>query len=467
LNGKTEQLVKQTDDQMDLLKLIILLISLSGLTSCVTYHPKFLNDDTPKKPLTALDKDILIQRAAALHQSRLPPLQLDFTKPLTARELAVIAVLVNPDLKALRAKEGVAHAQVFDAGLLPDPQFNWSFDHPLHQTSPPTNPLTNAFNLGLSWDIGALVTRSTKLKIATLHCQQTHYDVAWQEWLLANQAELLAIRTYFLQQQVYLTRQATTDARLFLQATERSLQKHDVKIDEYGLRQTAYLDLQDQLQTLQRTLEKTKLQLNQVLGLYPAEKIRMNIHPMIVPHLNADELYDEASEARLDLIALQVGYASQEAEIYQAVLGQFPHFNLGISRARDPGDVNTIGSILSFDIPLFNRNRGNIAIAYATREQLYQEYNARLHQTRADIAALVADLNQIRKAEKILKRELPGVRNTERIMRQGLKKGNITQITYQDVRSSLFNKELKLLMLKQDAAEQMIALQIALGKLIE
>jgi outer membrane protein TolC len=87
-----------------------------------------------------------------------------------------------------------------------------------------------------------------------------------------------------------------------------------------------------------------------------------------------------------------------------------------------------------------------------------------LHQTKADIAILVADLNHLRQTERILAQELPGMRKTERIMREGLRNGNITQITYQDIRSTLFNKELKLLMLEQDAAEQMIALQIAIGK---
>ncbi|MEO8821074.1 MAG: TolC family protein, partial [Ginsengibacter sp.] len=119
----------------------------------------------------------------------------------------------------------------------------------------------------------------------------------------------------------------------------------------------------------------------------------------------------------------------------------------------------------SFDIPVFNRNQGIIAIAKATREQLNLEYQARLHQAQADIAALVADLQLISQTEQILETALPRTRHAEQVMAEGLKTGDITEIAYQSVRADLFNKELRLLVLKQNRAEQMIALQIALGRL--
>jgi cobalt-zinc-cadmium efflux system outer membrane protein len=451
---------------MDVGKLTLLFIFCIALTGCIGYQPKPLNDTILTKN-EILNKNTLIDKAAKLHHPRIPAIQLDFSKPLTAQELAVIAVLLNSDLKALRAKEGVAQAQVFEAGLLPDPQLSIAFDHPLYQTNPPTIGLTNAYNLGLSWDIIGIITRHLKLKKTQTLYQQTHYDVAWQEWLIANQAELLATRIYYLKQQLHLAQQATLSAKRLLDVTQSNLQRHDARIDELGLRQSTYLDLQDQTQTLNRALLKTQAQLNQTLGLYPYEEVSIGIkNTTIPPHLNANDVYNEARLCRLDFIALRAGYASEEAQLYQAVLGQFPHFNLGISRARDVSDINTAGINLSFDLPLFNRNRGVIAIAQATRDQLYQEYIARLHQTQTDIAILVTDLNQIRKAKMILALELPSMRKTEQLMHHGLKEGNITLIAYEDMRASLFNKELKLLLLQQDAAEQMIALQIAQGKLL-
>src|ERR1700687_2090637 len=118
---------------MDLFKRIVLSFFIALLISCVSYSPKPLRGAEFKKQLIIVDQNVLIQEAIQPRHPSIPTIKLDFSKPLTAEELRVIAVLVNPTLKALRAKEGVARAQVFDAGLLPNPQFNGSYDQPLHQ----------------------------------------------------------------------------------------------------------------------------------------------------------------------------------------------------------------------------------------------------------------------------------------------------------------------------------------------
>ena len=120
--------------------------------------------------------------------------------------------------------------------------------------------------------------------------------------------------------------------------------------------------------------------------------------------------------------------------------------------------------MLTFDIPIINRNRGEIAIAKATREQLYQEYVARLNQTRSDIATLIADLEIVHREEEIIRKQLPEMEKAERLMREGVSKGNITLITYESVLTSLLTNQLRLLTLQQTTTEQMIGLQIAVGK---
>lgn len=50
-----------------------------------------------------------------------------------------------------------------------------------------------------------------------------------------------------------------------------------------------------------------------------------------------------------------------------AVLAQFPALNVGLTRARDTSGLYTVGFGLSLSPPIFNRNRGNIAIEDATR----------------------------------------------------------------------------------------------------
>lgn len=432
----------------------------SLLVGCISYHPEPL-PSPQSNSLAAPDKNTITHAAALPQNPRLPPVQLDFSKPLTLQELAIIAVIVNPDLQALRSKVGVASAQVFAAGLLPDPKLTATYGWLLN----PGPGLTNGYSVELDWDVFSLLTRQLKIKSATAQYQQTRYDVAWQEWLIANQTQILASRVYFTERQLAFAKKNAFDAKQLLTITMRNLQRHDAKIDEFGLRQTSYLDLSDQLQILNRSLTKNYLQLNQTLGLPPTEKLALGIEPISIPkNLNVNVLFNQAQTNRLDLIALRAGYTSKELQLHQAVIEQFPQITLGIARATDTTNVPTLGPVVMLNLPIFNRNRGVIAIAAATREQLYQEYRARLFQTRADIAALVADLQRIDQEEGLLKRALPKARETELLMRAGLDSGNISLVSYENVRASLFNKEIKLLTLEQDAAEQMINLQLAVGR---
>lgn len=56
--------------------------------------------------------DIIAQRAIHLHHPMLRPITLDPRQPLSPQEAAVLAVLVNPNLTALRDRIGVSSAQL-------------------------------------------------------------------------------------------------------------------------------------------------------------------------------------------------------------------------------------------------------------------------------------------------------------------------------------------------------------------
>jgi outer membrane protein, heavy metal efflux system len=344
---------------------------LPGLfAGCAGYHPKPLNDPGLDPLITPPDQAQLAQAAASLRHPKLRPITIDFSKGLTEEALGVIAVLVSPELKSLRAQEQVAEAQVFAAGLLPDPQFSGSLDFP---TGGATG-LVTAYTLGLSWDIASLVTKPIEQRIAKAQAQQVHYGVAWQEWLLAHQARLLARRVAFLQRQSELARQAADIAAHLLEVTRHNREQGDVKIDEVGLRQVAYLDAHDRAPGFAREVEKARQELNQTLGLPPSEQFSLApIEVIPLRHANGNDLFASARRQRLDLIALQAGYENQETSLYRATLGQYPGFSIGFGAARDTSNIITRGGNLSLDIPIFNRNRGNIGVAAATREQLYRE----------------------------------------------------------------------------------------------
>ena len=91
------------------------------------------------------------------------------------------------------------------------------------------------------------------------------------------------------------------------------------------------------------------------------------------------------------------------------------------------------------------------------------EHAARLQQTRADIATLVADIQRIEQERLPLLQELPELVREENVLSVAAQNHDVTLINYETVRASLLDKQLKLLSLEQALAEQQVALQISVG----
>jgi outer membrane protein TolC len=428
------------------------------LCGCASYTPLPLSNSDVEQALKSPDRAALVSAAATLQHPRLAPVTLDFSKPLTPDELAVIAVIASPDLKALRAQQDVAQAQVFAAGLLPDPQLSLGLDHPI------TPGFTNAYTAGLGLDIGALFVRSKTVDTAQAAAQQVRLDIAWQEWLTAGQARLLAVRIASLQQAVQLTQDSRRIADRALARSLTAAERGDLKADEVELRRIAAADADDRALTVARNLATARQDLNRLLGLAPDSALTLaDIAAPADAHLNASALFERARDERLDLQAFAAGYQSQEIAVRRAVLGQYPRLMLTLNRARDTSAVNTFGPAISLDLPLWNRNRGAIRVAEADRSRLRAEYEARLFNTRADIAALVDNINREQAQLDQLAQQLPALRRISRNFSAAAQRGDVTATAAETAHASLLDKELMLGGLRQSIAEQRIALELNVG----
>ena len=106
---------------------------------------------------------------------------------------------------------------------------------------------------------------------------------------------------------------------------------------------------------------------------------------------------------------MREGYLSQESQVRRAVATSIPLPQLNWNRARDTGSIWSRGPGIGFSLPLWNRGRGDIRIATATRNQLAAEYSARVYQTRGDIAAARTDLAAIEAQRRALAAEIPSL----------------------------------------------------------
>jgi outer membrane protein TolC len=428
-----------------------------GLAACAS---------APERPLQPAADAMLAQPdlaglardASTLKHPRLTPVEIDPAKPLTPEEIGLIAVVASPDLKAARAKAGVAEAQVFDAGLLPDPTLTLGADKLLSGPD-----MFNAWLVQIVQDLAALRDRPTALEQARQAARQVRLDIAWQEWQTAGQARLLAVRIAALERIAAIDAATKANADDMLQRVLAAAARGDVKADDVEARRIAAADAADKAAQAAKDLDAARQDLDKLLGLRPDTQVAIaEVQPMPSP-VDAEGLFRRARAQRLDLVALEAGYASQKAAVRKAILDAFPTLQLTVSRAQDTSNNQTLGGQVSFTLPVWNANRGGIRIAEATQDQLRAEYAARVFTTRGDIAELVSGLRLEERERAEVQAQLGPLATLAAATEAAARRGDVSLATATTARQSVNDKALLAATLDQAIGEQQVALAIAVG----
>lgn len=427
-----------------------------GLSSCASYAPLPLGDG---RGVPAVAQLAAPTAGMPLPMPAMHPF--DPSDGLDVTETAMLAVANSPALKLKHGELGVARAQAFAAGLLPDPQLSFGEDFLRHAGG----GLTSAFNVGLSTDIGTLLTRSSRLAVVRSQAGQVNLDLLWAEWQTVAQARLLFDQVLNLRAQQ--TRLASEQAALAQVSVyvRAALDAGNLTYDGASAGLNAAADVRKQQADNAIALHQAESDLHVLLGLDASAPLDLIGAPYRVMPTAAQlqQALADLPHRRPDLLALQAAYASQEAKLHGAVLAQFPALSMGFNTARDTSAVYTNGFSIGITLPLFDRNRGNIAIEQATRQQLKDDYEARVLGSRSDVQRLAADLatlEQQRRMSDAHARQLDAARHAaERAWQQGL----LDWPTWLAIRSRSLTADLELLAVQQEQAKQSIALEALLG----
>ena len=297
-------------------------------------------------------------------------------------EVALLAVLNSPHLRAARMQVDEAQAQLTKAGLLPDPHFSASLDFPTNND--PT--LVAAYSFGFGLNLQALITRGARKDAATEQARSTYLNVLWQEWQVIQQARMLYRRALIQQQQLDVTHNQLLLTQHAWESHKKALDQGNVALDQERLALASMQSAQTTWMEVRRQFNSTLHDLALLLGVDPSVQL-----PLAPPYGGLESQLSpppepEALQAMLaaigkrrpDLLALQAGYTSQEATVREQILSQFPSLSIGANRARDTGRIWTFGPFINLSLPLLNGNRGNIAVARVTRQRLNAEYHDRL-----------------------------------------------------------------------------------------
>ena len=378
-------------------------------------------------PDLATGADQLSVDVARIRLAPLPAHPVDPARGVDPTDAAILAVLNSPDLAAKRAAAHIAEAQAFSAGLLPDPQVALSADIPV-------NPLiaVTAYGITPSIDLQALITHAASLRAAKAAAKQANLDLLWSEWSTAQQARQCAVTALMGDGKAQVL--AQIDAELADRASQsgQALSRHDVTATVASADLAAKVDADAQLAAARREAEKARGQLNALIGLAPSVRLSLvdDAGPVEPDPASLDSALVSLPRRRPDLLALQAGYASQNANLRKAILAQFPLMSLGYSRQRDNTGIVSNGVAATVAVPIFNRNQGDISVQTATREQLAQEYRARLDQTVADAAQARADLAGEQTDLDRLEADVPRLQAEARQARPAFAKGDMDSAAY-------------------------------------
>ena len=438
-------------------------IVLSLIWGCATYHPMPINSEAVRARLQPPDMARIRVLARKIRHPILHPVELKPDEGLSPDGAAVLAVLLNPSLRVARDQRALSKAQLLEAGLLPNPKLTSSFEVP---TGGDTAGKVNAFGLGLDWNVTSLISRASRVREAKAQGDAVDLDIAWREWQVAQGAKAAVYQLLSLKSQIALLEKLRQQAVENLMYVQKAVSDGLMTASDLSSVQAANSSVNERLLALEKQAEQQRLKLLRLIGLPADSQIRLKRGvplPWRVVLPSTRTMLEGLQQRRLDLLALRQGYASQEAAVRASVLEQFPRITIGPTISRDTDNVRTIGFGLSIELPIFNRHQGKIAIERATRKRLYDEYMNRVFEARSDIEQIVSGIHFLNKqiaAAQLAEAELKKLVEN---YRKALEAHQANALVYYRTWTDLINAEIKVIDLKGQLAQAVVALELATG----
>jgi cobalt-zinc-cadmium efflux system outer membrane protein len=347
------------------------------------------------------------------------PDSLSLEDGVTADEAVTVALWNNAAFLELLSELGVSRAQLFNAGLLPDPQVQMFFP-----VGPKQFELTAFQSLDALWlrpirqraaerDLDQLATRLVQNGLDVIR----DVRVAHADLLLAQRQLQLAEETLELRQEIARLAQRRNAAGAI-----SDLEAAAPEIDA--------IQAEADIARITGDVEAARARLFVLMGLDGMRNdliaVGEETQLFLVPE--AEELVAEAFAVRPDLLAAGLALQAAEARVKLA-RKQCLTFD-GILDMNSRGmEGFEAGPGLRLTIPIFNRNRGNIAIALAQYEMASRRYVTLQNQVRQDVLTARARLLQALATLQIVETKLiPATKNVSELAQKNFEGGGVSYI---------------------------------------
>lgn len=431
----------------------------AALGGCALYHARPLPDQTDLAPAIAPLKVDL----SAMRLPGLKPHPVDPDQGLDMTSAAILAVINNPALKTARAEAHASAAQAFAAGLLPGPDLTASRDTPSGNGNTPG--LAAGRSVGISYQLSALFTYGTAQAAAEAGAHQADLELLWREWQVAQEARVL-----FLQCSVDRDKAAvlgdlerTLSARYA--AMQRAETRGDVALDQLGTDLAALGDVQSRATAAARDENSACRGLNEFLGLAPEVVLKLlpaDAPPAVAADTIAAALKD-LPQRRPDLVALQYGYAAEDAQVRRAVWNQFPAIGVGVNRSSDTTGIHSHGLDLTLSFPFLFGAIDAVHAEESSRDALWQAYQQRLDESSDEVKELAADYQLLRTHLDSLQSSAGDAEQIAKSADAAYARGDLSAPAYYDLTISALNRRLDTLDTRVETLDLQIALETLLG----
>jgi outer membrane protein TolC len=424
---------------------------LSLLAGCVDYHSAPLSHAAD----LATNLDALVHTVPTAGGSIR---HIDIGRPLTIDDIGLLAILNDPDLGSAHGEIAGARAGLLQARLLPDPAASFAYGALIG------GPGTAASVGGsLAEDIAALVSRPARIAAAQARLEQVDADLLWREWQVAQKARQLGLDIASADRAISLTGDERRLLGRELAAIEAALAAGNLSLAAVAPLRAAAAAADQSLTALRLDRLQKWQELDGLLGLLPG--VRFAIAPPSFAALPADleALIARLPNHRPDLAALRFGYRSAEADLRAAILGQFPPFTLGATYGSDTTGVVSAGPSFTFNLPIFDRNRGKIAAARATRLLLREQYQARLDAAVAHVRALLEQQHQLFADLASARQAAEAAASLAATARQAYAQGNLDERSLTEYQTTAFERALQVVAIERRLGDDRILLAVELG----
>lgn len=332
----------------------------------------------------------------------LPP-GVDLSDGVTESEAVLTGLWNNAVFNEAMAELGLSRAQLFDAGLLPDPQF---------VTFLPVGPKQWEFTTFQAID--ALWLIPIRERAASLDMQRVGQTMVQNGLNLVRDVRLAHADLAFAQARFELANEAKQLQQDIAKLARKRFDEGDISELEATTSEvqgvTAKADADRFAQEV--TLAKNRLRALMGLAVHSCELLAVAEPLRELPDLSADSLTEEALAMRPDLRAAE--YAIETATGRKDLAEASFMLLDAVFDANSRGDKGfESGPGLRLTLPLWNRNRGGVQIADAQLKQMLHRYVTVRDQIALDVQTAHAQARQAQENLLTVRNELlPTLRKT-------------------------------------------------------